>query len=149
MNAHDRLGAQERFHAAYREAVTFESYWAFFVSLHLHRRTRSAHRVGDNLTTLGVLAALARRSRPLGVTFLVLGQGLAIASHFIWEKTPPVDFVRVSRHPLWFMRADLTRAALQASGRFDREVDRFLDELPLRLPDRTTSKVRGQHGMVA
>ena len=84
------------------EIRTYEDFWPYYVSQHLHPATRLVHAVG---TTAGVVcgaAALALRKPRLLALAPVLGYGPAWVSHFTIEKNRPATF----GHPLWSIRAD-------------------------------------------
>jgi hypothetical protein len=101
------------------DPTSFEEFWPYYVSQHLHPRTRRFHVVG---TTLGlgwaVVAALLRRPRLLALS-PALGYGPAWYSHFAVEGNKPASF----GHPAWSARGDFRMVARFFSGRLQRDVD--------------------------
>lgn len=85
------------------EPTTYEEFWPYYVSQHLHPMTRAMHVLGTTLAILAVVAAIVFRAPLLLIAVPLLGYGFAFASHFIWEKNKPATF----GHPLWSFRADL------------------------------------------
>jgi hypothetical protein len=83
--------------------TTYEEFWPYYVSQHLHPATRAMHVIGTSLAILAIVTAVAFRAPILLIAVPVLGYGFAFASHFIWEKNKPASF----GHPLWSFRADL------------------------------------------
>jgi hypothetical protein len=85
------------------EPTTYEEFWPYYVSQHLHPVTRAMHVLGTTLAILAVVAAIVFRAPLVLIGVPLLGYGFAFASHFIWEKNKPASF----GHPLWSFRADL------------------------------------------
>jgi hypothetical protein len=85
------------------DPTTYEEFWPYYVSQHLHPVTRVMHIVGTTLAILTLVAAIVFRAPLLLIGVPLLGYGFAFASHFIWEKNRPATF----GHPLWSFRADL------------------------------------------
>jgi hypothetical protein len=83
--------------------TTYEEFWPYYVSQHLHPMTRAMHVIGTTLAILAIVAAVVFRAPIVLIAVPVLGYGFAFASHFIWEKNKPASF----GHPLWSFRADL------------------------------------------
>lgn len=85
------------------EPASYEEFWPYYVSQHLHPMTRAMHVLGTTLAILTIVAAIVFRAPLLLIGVPLLGYGFAFASHFIWEKNKPASF----GHPLWSFRADL------------------------------------------
>jgi hypothetical protein len=83
--------------------TTYEEFWPYYVSQHLHPMTRALHVLGTTLAILAIVAAVVFRAPVMLIAVPVLGYGFAFASHFIWEKNKPASF----GHPVWSFRADL------------------------------------------
>jgi hypothetical protein len=83
--------------------TSYEEFWPYYVSQHLHPMTRAMHVLGTTLAILAIVAAVVFRAPILLLAVPVLGYGFAFSSHFIWEKNKPASF----GHPLWSFRADL------------------------------------------
>jgi hypothetical protein len=83
--------------------TTYQEFWPYYVSQHLHPLTRAMHVLGTTLAILAIVAAIVFRAPLLLIAVPVLGYGFAFASHFIWEKNKPATF----GHPVWSFRADL------------------------------------------
>jgi hypothetical protein len=85
------------------EPTTYEEFWPYYVSQHLHPMTRAMHVLGTTLASITIVAAIVFRAPLLLIAVPFLGYGFAFASHFIWEKNRPASF----GHPVWSFRADL------------------------------------------
>ena len=85
------------------EPATYEEFWPYYVSQHLHPMTRAMHVLGTTLAIVALVAAIVFRASLLLIGVPLLGYGFAFASHFIWEKNKPATF----GHPVWSFRADL------------------------------------------
>jgi hypothetical protein len=83
--------------------TTYEEFWPYYVSQHLHPLTRATHVLGTTLAILAIVAAIVFRAPLLLIAVPLFGYGFAFASHFIWEKNKPATF----GHPVWSFRADL------------------------------------------
>jgi hypothetical protein len=83
--------------------TTYEEFWPYYVSQHLHPMTRAMHVLGTTLAIVAIVAAIVFRAPLLLIAVPMLGYGFAFASHFIWEKNKPATF----GHPAWSFRADL------------------------------------------
>jgi hypothetical protein len=85
------------------DPTTYEEFWPYYVSQHLHPMTRTMHVAGTSLAILAIVAAVVFWAPLLLIGVPFLGYGFAFASHFIWEKNKPATF----GHPVWSFRADL------------------------------------------
>ena len=135
--------------------TSYEQFWPYYVSQHLHPTTRRIHVLGT-LAGLGcvVLAAVLRRAR-LTLAAPLLGYGPAWFSHFRIERNKPASF----GHPLWSARADLRLLRRYMDGTLGRDVSAVRDALGLAnahetltdfpersaaAPERTTFKATGR-----
>ncbi len=100
---------------------TFDEFYAFYLSQHLHPMTRRSHVAGMTLGWLSVVAALVF-AQPLFVIGLPLfGYTGAIPSHYIWEKNKPASFLGV-REFIWSIGGDLRQFVGFYSGRLSGDV---------------------------
>jgi hypothetical protein len=97
---------------------TYEEFWPYYVSQHLHPMTRAMHVLGTTLAILAIVAAVVFLAPLLLVAVPVLGYGFAFASHFVWEKNKPASF----GHPIWSFRADLRQLWKAYSGLLQADV---------------------------
>jgi hypothetical protein len=94
------------------DPTTYEEFWPYYVSQHLHPMTRAMHVLGTTLAILAIVAAIVFRAPLLLIGVPLLGYGLAFASHFIWEKNKPATF----GYPVWSFRADLRQLRKAYAG---------------------------------
>jgi len=97
---------------------TFEEFWPYYVSQHLHPATRAAHVVGTSIALLFGLVALVTWTPVLFIATPVLGYGFAISSHYIWEKNRPALFGNF----FWAFRADFRQLWRDYAGLLDGDV---------------------------
>jgi hypothetical protein len=98
--------------------TTYEEFWPFYVSQHLHPVNRAIHFVGTTLA-LASLAAAALGSAVWLVATPLAGYGFAWAGHFFFEKNRPATFT----YPLWSLRADFRMYRLTLQGKMGAEVE--------------------------
>jgi hypothetical protein len=112
---------------------TYEEFWPYYVSQHLHPATRGIH-VGATSAALVCGAAGFTFFSPLLVAAApVVGYGPAWASHFLIEKNKPASF----GHPLWSFRADLRQVRKFFAGRLEADVQQVREALHMRPGQRT------------
>lgn len=100
---------------------TFNEFYAFYLSQHLHPMTRRSHVAGMTLGWLAVVAAIVL-AQPLFVIGLPLfGYAGAIPSHYIWEKNRPASFLGV-REFIWSIGGDLRQFVGFYTGRLSGDV---------------------------
>ena len=113
--------------------ATYEEFWPYYVSQHLHPLTRVAHVTGTSLgIVLFVVAVLTSTWLLVPLAFAV-GYGFAFASHFIWEGNRPATF----GNPAWSFRADFRQLARFYTGRLGDDVAAVRASLGLRPEHRT------------
>jgi hypothetical protein len=98
--------------------TTYEEFWPYYVSQHLHPMTRAMHVLGTTLAILAIVVAVVFRAPIVLIGVPVLGYGFALASHFVWEKNKPASF----GHPVWSFRADLRQLWKAYAGLLAAEV---------------------------
>src|SRR5437660_2331840 len=120
---------------------TYEEFWPYYVSQHLHPATRAIH-VGAT-SAAGVIGAAGIVSlNPLLVAVApVVGYGPAWASHFLIEKNKPASF----GHPVWSFRADLRQVRKFFTGRLEADVQQVRKALRLRPEQRTLAEAGRRH----
>jgi hypothetical protein len=108
------------------EPASFEEFWPFYLSQHLHPITRAVH-VAGTLTAWAVgLTGIARR-KPLQVAIApFFAYGPAFASHFIWEKNRPAT---LGGHVLWSARGDHRMIKKVLTGQVNQDVDAIRSSL--------------------
>ena len=105
-----------------RAPTSFDEFWPFFVSQHLHPRTRAAHAVGLTVALVSTAGLLTGRARWRWVGAGLAGGALQLASHFVWEGNSPRDTDRMAASPWWIARADLRMVRDVYLRRIDRDV---------------------------
>lgn len=118
------------------EPETYEEFWPYYVSQHLHPATRTTHVLGTTLAVGFAIAAAVTLMPVLLVAVPVVGYGFAFASHFIWEKNRPATF----GHPLWSFRADLRQWWKAYAGRLASDVAGVRAAAGLRPEQRTLAE---------
>jgi hypothetical protein len=119
--------------------TTFEEFWPFFVSQHLHPKTRAVHAWGAFVYTSALCALLlgAKRRRVIVGASLIAGAA-QLMSHRIFEKNKASDTDRVARpHYHWILIADYLMVGKMLNGTVDEEVGRVREALGLK-PDQMT-----------
>ena len=120
---------------------TYEEFWPYYVSQHLHPATRVIH-VGATSAALAVGAAGIVSLNPLLMAAApVIGYGPAWASHFLIEKNKPASF----GHPVWSFRADLRQVRKFFTGRLEADVQQVRKALRLRPEQRTLAEAGRRH----
>lgn len=99
---------------------SFEAFWPFYVSQHLHPCNRALHFLGTSLALASVTTALTLWA-PVGLLAApILGYGLAWIGHYFFEKNRPATFA----HPWWSLRGDFRMYRLMWMARMEPELDR-------------------------
>jgi hypothetical protein len=98
---------------------TYEEFWPFYVSQHLHPTNRQLHFIGTSLVLASVVASLLVSPAWL-VAAPLAGYGFAWVGHFFFEKNRPATFT----YPLWSLRGDFRMYRLMLLGRMAPEVAR-------------------------
>jgi len=110
-----------------KRLATFEEFWPFYVSQHMHPRTRDLHFVGTALVLASVAAAVLASPWWLLAAPLA-GYGFAWVGHFAVEKNRPATFT----YPSWSLRGDFRMFRLMLLGRMGPEVQRAASLYPAR-----------------
>ena len=112
---------------------SYEEFWPYYVSQHLHPATRAIH-VGGTTAALAVGAAGVATVTPLLLAAVpVVGYGAAWTSHFLIEKNKPASF----GHLFWSFRADLRQVRKFFTGRLEADVQEVRKALHMRPEQRT------------
>ena len=118
------------------DPTTFEEFWPYYVSQHLHPATRAIH-VGATTAALACgVAGFALLNPALVVAAPVVGYGPAWASHFAIEKNKPASF----GHPVWSFRADLRQVRKFYARKLEADVQRVRQALRLAPDERTLAE---------
>ena len=113
---------------------TYEEFWPFYLSQHLHPTTQKVHAAGT-LTAIGVgVTALLRGRWKAFLASPLFAYGPAFASHFIWEKNRPVV---LGGSFWWAARADLELVSKVITGRIGRDAAAVREALGFRPEERT------------
>jgi hypothetical protein len=124
--------------------TTFEEFWPFFLSQHLHPKTRAVHALGAFVYASGVAAFLlgAKRRRAIIGASLLAGAA-QLMSHRIYEKNKAIDTDRVARPRYhWILMGDSLMVGKMLNGTIDEELARVRDALDLK-PDQVTLRDAG------
>jgi hypothetical protein len=100
--------------------VTFDDYFADFMSEHTQAGTRWCHFAMLHLGTVVGLAGLARRNVPLVAAAALGTAAIDVGSHYAFEGGYPGKSLA---HPLWSIRANAVMAGCMWRGRIA-ELDR-------------------------
>lgn len=109
---------------------SFEEFYAFYLSQHLHPATRRSHVAGMTLGWLSVGAALVTAQPWLALGLPLFGYAGAIPSHYIWERNKPASFMGL-REFVWSIGCDLRQTAGFYMGRLSGDVAAVRDALGL------------------
>jgi hypothetical protein len=112
-------------------ATDFNGFYAFYLSQHLHPRTRLSHVTGMTLGWLSVLAAVVLGQPWLLLGLPIFGYAGAIPSHYIWERNKPASFLGI-RMFVWSIGGDLRQFAGFYTRRLDADVTAVRAALGLR-----------------
>jgi hypothetical protein len=102
-----------------RRLASYQEFWPFYVSQHMHPVTRGLHFTGTALV-LGTVAAAVLASPAWLLVAPVAGYGPAWIAHFFVERNKPATFT----YPLWSLRGDLRMFGLMLLGRMRPEIER-------------------------
>jgi hypothetical protein len=108
--------------------TSFEEFWPYYVSQHLHPLTRLMHVAGTLGGITAGAAGIVRRRRALLALAPLIGFGSAWFSHFVIEGNKPASF----GNPLWSFRADFRLIRRFFSGTLDADVAQVRTALGLR-----------------
>jgi len=100
---------------------SFIAFWPEYLSAHRDRRTRAIHYLGTTLGVASFLAFLATMDWRFLLAAPILGYGLAMSSHPLFEGNLPKTF----EHPLLSFAADFYMLYLWARGRIASELARL------------------------
>lgn len=95
---------------------TFDEFYAFYLSQHLHPATARSHVAGMTLGLSSVAAAVALRKPLLALGLPLFGYAGAIPSHYVWEKNKPASFLGL-REFAWSIGCDLRQTIGFYTGR--------------------------------
>jgi hypothetical protein len=110
-----------------RRFSSYEEFWPFYVSQHLHPVCRALHFVGTTCVLASVAAAVLRSPWWLLAAPLA-GYGFAWVGHFFFERNKPATFT----YPLWSLRGDFRMYRLTLLGRMPPELRRASELFPAR-----------------
>lgn len=102
--------------------ASFSDFWPYYVREHSRPLTQWCHFLGTNAAAVILLTALVAGKWPLVLIGLLVGYGLAFASHYAVQRNRPATL----QYPLWSLLGDLRMTALLWQGRLGSEVQRVL-----------------------
>jgi len=103
-----------------RKLSSFEVFWPYYVSQHVHPVNRALHFLGTSMALAAVSAALTLVA-PLALLLVPLvGYGPAWIGHYLFEKNRPATFA----HPWWSLRGDWRMYRLMWMERMEPELAR-------------------------
>ena len=118
------------------DPTSYDEYWPYYVSQHLHPVTRRAHVAGTTgAIALGVAAAVTLNPLPL-LAAPAVGYGVAWVSHFTVEKNKPATF----GNPLWALRSDFRQVWKFAARRLEGDVQAVRRAIGMRPEHRTLAE---------
>jgi hypothetical protein len=116
---------------------TYEEFWPFYLSQHLHPTTQKVHAAGTvTAIAMGMTALFRGRWKRFAASPL-FAYVPAFASHFIWEKNRPVV---LGGSFFWAARADLELVFKVLTGRIGRDAAAVREALGFRPDERTLSE---------
>jgi hypothetical protein len=110
-----------------RRPTTYEEFWPFYVSQHMHPTTRALHIVGIS----AALASLVAGFFVSPLFFLAVppfGYAFAWIGHLFFEHNRPATFL----YPAWSLRGDLRMFRLALLGKMGPEIERASRLYPTR-----------------
>ncbi|HVM40640.1 MAG TPA: DUF962 domain-containing protein [Acidimicrobiia bacterium] len=108
-----------------------EEFYAFYLSQHLHPKTRIAHVVGVTLGVGFLVAAVVTMQPWLLLGLPVSSYAFAVPAHFIWEGNRPA-LTNGAAAFVWSIRADARQALRFWTRRIDADVAAVRAALGLR-----------------
>lgn len=105
------------------QRLSFASFWPQYLSAHRDPRTRATHYVGTALGVALFLIGVIGMDWRFVVAAPIVGYGLAMPSHPLFEQNLPKTF----EHPLLSFAADFYMLYLWIRGRLSRELARLPD----------------------
>ena len=116
-----------------RDPTTYEEFWPYYVSQHLHPATRAIHVAGTAGALICGAVGVALLNPVVFAVSPAVAYGPAFTSHFVIEKNRPASF----GHPLWSARADFRLCRKFFARELEDDVRRVRDALRLRPEQRT------------
>lgn len=104
---------------------SYEQFWPFYVSQHLHPTNRKLHFVGTSLVLVCLALGVVRSPVWLALA-PVAGYGCAWIGHFVFERNRPATFT----YPVWSLRGDFRMYRLLLLGRLGPEIARARQLFP-------------------
>ena len=100
---------------------SFAAFWPEYLDAHRDPRTRAFHYLGTSLGVCSLIAFLVTMNWPFLVAAPILGYGMAMPVHPIFEGNLPKTF----EHPALSFASDFYMLFLWATGRLPAELARL------------------------
>ena len=118
--------------------TTFADFWPFFVSQHLHPKTRATHALATLTYSAATITLVVGPRRRAIASIALLAGAAQVMSHRVFERNRAHDTDRVaSPHVHWPLLADFLMVTNMLRGTIDRDVARIRDALGMS-PDQLT-----------
>jgi len=103
------------------EKTSFAAFWPEYLAAHRDPRTRAFHYLGTSLGVCSFIVFLFTREWPFLLAAPILGYGIAMPTHPIFEGNLPKTF----EHPALSFACDFYMLFLWATGRLPGELARL------------------------
>lgn len=98
--------------------TTFQEFWPYYVSQHLHPATRALHAWGPLVAVTVAVVGTAAGHLLSPLVAVGIGYGIAWFSHFVIERNKPASWGR----PAWSFRGDMLLIRRYFDGSLDADV---------------------------
>jgi hypothetical protein len=113
----------------------FAHFWPYYLRAHMDPRTRAAHYTGTILGVILFLIGVINGPWWLILLGFVVGYGLAVPTHPIFEGNRPASMI----NPHWSFVGDFYMLGLFLTGRLGKEIERVKN-----LPDLAGKGIKPQ-----
>src|SRR5689334_23843031 len=102
--------------------ISFTEFWPLYLRAHQHKWTRIGHYCATGSSLIAVSLSIAFQTVWLTIIGIVLGYGIAIASHRLVDGSKSLVLI----NPVWGARADFRMCWLALSGGLAAELERHV-----------------------
>ena len=103
------------------EPTSFEEFWPFYVSQHLHPSTRRCHALGVGLGLTSLALAVVTGTLWMALGLPLFAYGFAVPAHYVWEKNRPA-LLGGRRAFVWAIGSDARQFVRFCTGRLEGDV---------------------------